>query len=147
MINGYASVPYSPIHSVLKVFGAILHIRLKYGCRCLSIRCYVTSTSDAEKDALEGINSMNLRENNLTADVIRLNNVAHNKIDYCPNVFDDAGERPPKARIPPTPHWFVAYYRKGRGNFIHAAKYLEKGIGVLPRNIIKKYGKRVLIKA
>ncbi|MPC45757.1 hypothetical protein E2C01_039464 [Portunus trituberculatus] len=44
-------------------------------------------------------------------------------------------------QIPP-PHWFVAYYRNGRGNFIHAFWYLAKEIGTIPEGNLKKYGSR-----
>ncbi|KAK3886980.1 hypothetical protein Pcinc_008862 [Petrolisthes cinctipes] len=56
-------------------------------------------------------------------------------------------EHVPKERRVPTPFWFVAYYREGRGNIIHASRYLEKQIGLLPMGHIKKYGKGVLIRA
>ncbi len=62
-------------------------------------------------------------------------------------LFDGAEERVPKVRDSPTPYWLVAYYREGRGNYIHAAKYLEREIGVLPTNNMKKYGKGVLVRA
>ncbi len=95
----------------------------------------------------EAINYLCLEKNSLIAEVIRPSNVADSENDYGPNVFDDAEERAPKLCHPPTAYWFVTYYREGWGNFINAAKYLEREIGVLPINNIKKYGKGVLNRA
>ncbi|MPC78890.1 hypothetical protein E2C01_073392 [Portunus trituberculatus] len=47
----------------------------------------------------------------------------------------------------PSPRWFVAYYRNGRGNFSHASRYLSKEIGTIPEGNLKKYGKGVLVRA
>ncbi|MPC64781.1 hypothetical protein E2C01_058902 [Portunus trituberculatus] len=49
-------------------------------------------------------------------------------------------------QIPP-PRWFLAYYRNGRENFIHASQYLAKEIGTIPEGNLKKYGKEVLVRA
>ncbi|KAK3878737.1 hypothetical protein Pcinc_016647 [Petrolisthes cinctipes] len=78
---------------------------------------------------------------------MRSTNVVDSENYYCPNIFDDSLEHVPKERRAATPFWFVAYYRERRGNFIHASRYLEKEIGLLPMGHIKKYGKGVLIRA
>ncbi|MPC66890.1 hypothetical protein E2C01_061045 [Portunus trituberculatus] len=68
-------------------------------------------------------------------------------MDYIPNVFENYLENslPEDRQIPPS-RWFVAYYRNGRGNFIHASRYLSKEIGKIPEGNLKKYGKRVLVR-
>ncbi|MPC91455.1 hypothetical protein E2C01_086493 [Portunus trituberculatus] len=53
----------------------------------------------------------------------------------------------PEVRQIQPPRWFVAYYRNGRGNFIHASRYLAKEIGTIPEGNLKKYGKGVLMRA
>ncbi len=117
---------------------------IRYDGDCLSNRYYVKFTSDiVAKAAFEAINYLRLGENNLIAEAIRSSNVTDSKNYCCPNVFDGAEERAPKVCHPPTPYWFVAYYRKGRGNFIHAAKYLERNIGlplqITSRNMAKVF--------
>ncbi len=70
IINVYASMSYRAIHSVLKPFGTVLRIRLKYDGDCLSNRYHVTFTSDvAARAAIEAINFLRLGGNNLTAEV------------------------------------------------------------------------------
>ncbi|MPC98724.1 hypothetical protein E2C01_094105 [Portunus trituberculatus] len=41
----------------------------------------------------------------------------------------------------------MAYYRNGRGNFIHASRYLAKEISTISEGNLKKYGKGVLVRA
>ncbi|MPD04727.1 hypothetical protein E2C01_100432 [Portunus trituberculatus] len=69
-------------------------------------------------------------------------------MDYIPNVFENYLENsvPEVCHIPPQ-RWFVAYYRNGRGNFIHDSRYLSKEIGTIPEGNLKKYGKGVLVRA
>ncbi len=71
IINVYASMSYRAIHSVLKPFGTVLRIRLKYDGDYLSNQCYVTFTSDvAAKAALQAINFLHLGDINLIGKVI-----------------------------------------------------------------------------
>ncbi|KAK4305942.1 hypothetical protein Pmani_022216 [Petrolisthes manimaculis] len=113
-----------------------------------SNRCYITfKTNAAAKAAFEAKYSLTVGDTHCKVQLMRSANVVDSDNDYCPNVFDDSKENVPKERQVPTPFWFVAYYREGRGNLIHASRYLEKEVGVLPMGHIKKYGKGVLIKA
>ncbi|MPC96705.1 hypothetical protein E2C01_091980 [Portunus trituberculatus] len=69
-------------------------------------------------------------------------------MNYIPNVLESYLESSvPEVRYIPPPRWFVAYYRNGRGNFIHASRYLSKEIGTIPEGNLKKYGKGVLVRA
>ncbi|MPD00087.1 hypothetical protein E2C01_095537 [Portunus trituberculatus] len=69
-------------------------------------------------------------------------------MDYIPNLFDHHSESSvSEVRQIPPPRWFVAYYRNGRGNFIHTSRYLSKEIGTIPEENLKKYGKIVLVRA
>ncbi|MPC59937.1 hypothetical protein E2C01_053969 [Portunus trituberculatus] len=65
-------------------------------------------------------------------------------MDYIPNVFENYLENSnPEVRLIPPPRWFVAYYRNGRGNFIHASRYLAKEIDTIPEGNLKKYVQKV----
>ncbi|MPC78945.1 hypothetical protein E2C01_073454 [Portunus trituberculatus] len=69
-------------------------------------------------------------------------------MDYIPNVFENYLENSvPEVRQIPPPRWFVAYYRNGCRNFIHASLYLIKEIGTIPEGNLKKYGKGVLVRS
>ncbi|MPC38980.1 hypothetical protein E2C01_032498 [Portunus trituberculatus] len=96
MVNVNPSFSYHALHSLLKVYGTVLRIRLVYEKDFPYNRCY---------------NSV------------------------------------PAVRQIPTPRWIVAYYKNGRGNFIHASRYLSKEIGTIPERNLKKYEKGVLVRA
>lgn len=148
MKNVYASLLYRAIHSTLRSFGTVTRVRLHYDAEPPSNRCYVTCTScDAAKAAYESTASLSLGGANFTAALMRSANVVDSENDYCPNIFDDATKSAPRVRCVPTPNRFVVYYRDGHGNFIHAVRYLEREIGVIPEGHLKKYGRGVLIRA
>ncbi|MPC37260.1 hypothetical protein E2C01_030734 [Portunus trituberculatus] len=52
----------------------------------------------------------------------------------------------PEVHHIPPPRWFVAYYRNGHGNIIHASQYPAKEIGMIPEGNLKKHSKRVLVR-
>lgn len=138
IINVYVSCCVFP--SVFKPSETVLRIRLKYGGSDLANLRYTTFTSGmSAKTVLEAVHQLLLRHGNFTTELIRLGSEADMQNDYHPSVIGDVEERSPKARHPPTPYRFVAYYREGLGRFIHAAKYLEKVTGSFPMKNIKKY--------
>ncbi|KAK3887519.1 hypothetical protein Pcinc_008374 [Petrolisthes cinctipes] len=148
LTNVLASFTYGAIHSIFKCFGVVLRIRITYDSDCRSNRSYITfNTNASAKAAFESKDSLTVGDTHCKVQMIRSINVVDSDNDYCPNIFDDSAEHVPKERRVPTPFWFVAYYREGRGNIIHASRYLEKEIGLLPMGHIKKYGKGVLIRA
>ena len=98
--------------------------------------------------AFDAVASLPIASTGFKAKLLRSLNVADDDMDYVPNDFEDSlTDQSPREQQSPPPRWFVAYYRDGRGNFIHAARYLAKEIGKIPDENIKKYGKGVLVRA
>ena len=142
------SLSYNSLHEKFKGFGTVLRIRLMYPEDTDSNKCYLTfNCHDAAKQALESVEEMNIGGKNSKAELIRSCNVVDAEDDYIPNAFAAESHSTPKERNIPTPRWFVAYYKNGRGNFIRASRYLEKEIGTIPRGNLKHYGKGVLVRA
>ena len=140
---------YRAIHDIFKPYGTVLRIRVVFDRNC-STRCYVTFSSSTEaKSASEAVCSLDLGSSDLKMELISSRNVAEGDDDYVPNVFEQAVDNSssPITRIGPTPRWFVGYYRNGTGNYIRASRYLNKEIGHIPPENLKKYGKGVLIRA
>ncbi|MPC28640.1 hypothetical protein E2C01_021849 [Portunus trituberculatus] len=124
------------------VYGAVLRIRLVYDKDFPSNRCYVTFLScDEARLALEHVASLPLAGSGFKTELLHSRNVVDSDMDYIPNIFDNHLENsvPKRHQIPPS-RWFVAYYRNGRGNFIHTSRYLAKEIGTIPEGNLKKYG-------
>ena len=149
MVNIIQSLTYRALHTLLKPYGTVLRIRLVYEEDFRSNRCYVTFASGEEAQlAFDAVATLPIGSTGFKASLLRSSNVADDDMDYVPNVFEDTlTDQPPRECKSPPPRWFVAYYRDGSGNFIHAARYLEKEIGKIPDENIKKYGKGVLVRA
>ena len=112
------------IHDLVNLYGDIVRIRLTYGRDCPSNRCYVVFATAAEaRLALQAVGSFNIP--GLHAETSS-RNVTESDLDYVPNILERTAEKASsEVRQAPTPRWFVAYYRNGRGNFIHATRYLH----------------------
>ena len=148
MLNIPPSFSYRALHSLFKPFGTVLRIRLIYDHDYLSNRCYVIFASGAEaQSAYDEAASLPIAGARFKAELLSSRNIADDENDYVPNLFEEALLEPaPKPKHASPPIWFVAYYRNGHGNFIHASRHLAKEIGTIPRENLKKYGKGVLIR-
>ncbi|MPC77159.1 hypothetical protein E2C01_071606 [Portunus trituberculatus] len=137
------------LHSLLGVCGAVLRIRLVCDKDFPSSRCCVTFLScDEARLAYEHVASLPLAGSGFGTGLLHSRSVSDSGADCIPGLFDHHFESSVSEvrRIPP-PRWFVAYYGGGRGNFIHASRYLSKEIGTIPEGNLKKYGKGVLVRA
>lgn len=139
----------SALHAICKQFGTVLRLRLVYDEDSTSNRCYITFTSSIETHSpYEAKQTFQVTGSKVQAELIPSRNVADGPENYIPNVFEDAAtEEVSRTPQVPTPFWYVAYYREGRGNYVLAYRYLQKEIGSIPENHLKKYGKGLLIRA
>ncbi|MPC57842.1 hypothetical protein E2C01_051830 [Portunus trituberculatus] len=149
MINVNPSFSYHALHSLLKAYGTVLRIRLVYDKDFPSNCCYVTFLScDEARLAFEHVASLPLAGFGFKIKLLQSRNVSDSDMDYIPNIFENYLENSvPEVRHILPPRWFVAYYRNGRGNFIHASRYPAKEIGTIPEGNLKKYSKGVLVRA
>ena len=138
---------YRAIHDLVKPYGNVVRIRRVYDDDTPANRCYVVFTTAKEAaTALQAVDKFGMPD--LRAEVLSSANVVESDNDYIPNIFERAADATsPNDGQAPTPRWFVAYYRNGRGNFIHAYRFLVQEFGSIPRESVRKYGKGLLIKA
>ncbi|MPC61454.1 hypothetical protein E2C01_055525 [Portunus trituberculatus] len=106
-----------------------------------SNRCYVTFLSYEEaRLTLEHVASLTLVSSGFKTELLHSSNIADSDMDYIPNIFNNHLENSvPEVRQISPPRWFVAYYRNGRGNFIHVSWYLAKEIGTIPEGQLKTH--------
>ncbi|MPC79232.1 hypothetical protein E2C01_073748 [Portunus trituberculatus] len=149
MVNVNPSFSCHALHSLLKVYGTVVRIRLVYNKDFPSSRCYVTSLSyDEARLAYEHVASLALAGSCFKTEFLQSRNISESDMDYIPNVFESYLDNSvPEVRHIPPPRWFVAYYRNGGGNFIHASRYLAKEISTIPEGNLMRYGKGVLVRA
>ena len=145
--NVSQKLTYRALHDTFKEFGVVSRIRLVYEGDTDVNRCYVKFQDPGfARAALEGLENLEVTTSNSKAKLLNSSNVEDSDDDYCPNIFSTEG-RGRRARKVPTPKWYVCFYRNGRGNFFHAARFLEKEIGRIKEGNIKKYGRGVLVRA
>ncbi|MPC78741.1 hypothetical protein E2C01_073238 [Portunus trituberculatus] len=149
MVNVNPSFSYHALHALLKAYGTVVRIRLVYDKDFPSNSCYVTFLScDEARLAYEHVASLPLAASDFKTELLHSRNTSDSETDYIPNLFDHHSESSvPEVHQIPLPRWFVAYYKNGRGNFIHASRYLAKEICTIPEGNLKKYGKGVLVRA
>ncbi|MPD06714.1 hypothetical protein E2C01_102540 [Portunus trituberculatus] len=119
---------YAAYDSLVMVYSTVLRIRLVYDKNFPSNRCYMTFLScDGARLAYEHVGSLPLAGSGFKKELLHSRNISDSETDYIPNLFDDHSESsvPEVCQILP-PCWFVAYYNNGRGNFIHASRYMSK---------------------
>ena len=140
---------YRSLHDLFKPFGTVVRIRLVYDKDCSSNRCYVHfATSEEAKSASEAVLSLELGVPSPRVELLSSRNVTESDHDYVPNIFEHSLSKScTRTREGPCPRWFVGNYRDGKGNFILASRYLNKEIGQIPAENLKKFGKGVLIRA
>ena len=135
--NVSQKLTYRALHDIFRKFGLVIRIRLVYEGDTDVNRCYLTfKESEFARAALEGLENLEVTTSNSKARLMNSSNVEDSDDDYCPNIFSAEGESR-RARKVPTPKWFVCFYRNGRGNFFHAARYLEKEIGRIKEGHLK----------
>ncbi|MPD05306.1 hypothetical protein E2C01_101041 [Portunus trituberculatus] len=129
MVNVNPSFSYHALHSLFKVYGTVLRIRLVYVKDFPSNRCYVTFLScDEARLAVEHVEFLPLAGSGFKTELLHSRNISDSDTDYIPNLLDNHSENSvPEVRQTPPPRWFVAYYRNGR--------YLAKEIGTIPEEV------------
>ena len=147
--NVSPSYTYNALHNMFKNYGTVLRIRIIYDDDGTFNRCYINFiSSDEAKCAYDAAASLDIGMTGFKAELLSSRNISTSDLDYVPNMFEDAANNSvSKVREEPLPRWFVAYYRGGHGNYIHASRYLTKEVGKLTEGNLKKYGKGVLIRA
>ncbi|MPC68499.1 hypothetical protein E2C01_062700 [Portunus trituberculatus] len=128
IVNVNPSFSYHALHSLLKAYGTVLHIRIVYNNDFPSNRCSVTFLScDEARLALEHVASLPLAGSGFKTELLHSRNISDSDTDFIPNLFDHHLKNSVhEVRQIPPPRCFVAYYRNGRGNFIHASRYLAQ---------------------
>ena len=138
---------YRAIHDIVKPYGNVTRIHRVYDDDCPYSRCYITFATPGEASAaLQAVSSFDIPDPH--AEVLSSRNVGESDFDYVPNILERTAEMSSlEDRQAPTPKWFVAYYRNGRGNYIRAFHFLQQEFGFFPRRDIRTYGRGLLLRA
>ena len=136
---------YEVLYDSFKGYGKILRIKLKLDRNGKSFHAFITFDSHASAlKAYEGHKDKSVGESKCFLKIFRCDNIEEDEYDFIPKerLKEDLPTRNSPEKI-----WFVASYKQGCSNMIHAVENIEGKIGSVPKGNIKKYGRNILIKA
>ena len=142
------SLDYEQLHIFLCQFGDIERIKLKLATDKKSFVCYATFAScvSAQK-ANRNLNNYSLNDSVLRTKVYSTKSVCEEPFDFVPTTPTNMADSNDLNREPPLPIWYVASYKDGGENMIKASECIQKKVGNIPFENMKRYGKNILIKA
>ena len=136
------SYTYHDLLMLFSEFGRVTRIRIRPENE--HHKCFVTFEScEAARKMAENINT--LPEGFYQrATLYFQRNIEDQDNDYVPNSFQFI-QRKNVNKEEPLPQWFVAYYNENKNNFIKAYQFIQREIGFLAKEKVKRYGRGVLI--
>ena len=142
-------VDYEILYETMKTYGTIQRMKMKIQTNPISYNAYITFIDhDCAKSAHDNINGKKIGNTCCHAKLISSNNIQDEECDFIPPPTWSVDMLPQKTyRNEPIPTWHIVTYKDGRENFIRARESIQKKIGNIPHDNLKKYGKGLLIKA
>ena len=138
---------YEDLYLVFKQFGTIERMKLRLSSDKNSFVCFVLyNSNESARKAYKSMNGHMLNECTVEAKICSKERFIKEHHDFIPEDLGYSNETKVD-RNPPLPIWFVATYKEGRENIIGAAKCIQRKVGKLPYDNLKRYGRNLLIKA
>ena len=140
------SLDYEEIYLLSRKYGKVERIRLKLSSSGNSYDCYVVfDCSESASSALNGLDHHLVNTSVIRARLFNIDNFKTDEYDFIPKEDDYVQSSFP--RKSPRLLWYVATYKEGRENFLRASECIERKIGNVPYENLKRYGRNILIKA
>ena len=139
---------YESLYNAYKNFGNIERMKLKLDDNDQYFEAFITfSESEAALSANESVELS--AGSKYSSKLMNSKNIIDEDTDFIPAHYISTSMRPIEEiyRKKPTPTWFVASYKEGYENMVAGSRCLQRKIGFIPRDNLKKYGKNILIKA
>ena len=105
------------------------------------------NSNESASKACKSINGYLLSECVMEAKTCSRERFCKEHHDFIPEDVGYSNEMIRVSRSPPLPIWYVATYKEGRENIVGAAQCIQRKVGKLPFDNLKRYGKNLLIKA
>ena len=133
------------LHNSVRACGTVQRIRMCLDTDRQSYNAYITFVDcKSAEAAYSTLHDSCILENKISAEIMRVDNIKEEEFDYIPKM------EVPKRNIPkrkPILTWHVADYKEGKENYILASECIESKVGRIPQGNMKRYGKKILIKA
>ena len=146
--NISTELDYEDLYLVFKQYGAIERMKLRLSANKKRFVFYILyNSNNSASKACRSMNGHLLNEFVVEAKLCSRDRFHKEPHDFIPEDLGYSGEAVEVDRTPPLPIWYVATYREGMESIVGAAKCIQRKVGKLPFDNLKRYGKNILIKA
>ena len=146
--NISTDVDYEELYMIFKQHGSVERIKLILAADKRTFLCYILFDSNmSASKACISMNSHSINNFVLTTKICSTNKFYNEAHDFVPADLGYEDQSQKVDRTPPTPKWYVATYKEGQENLLGASKHIQRKVGKIPFENLKRYGKNILIKA
>ena len=145
--NISTDLDYEEMYMIFKDYGVIERIKLRLSSNKKMFICYILFESNISASRACSMNGHLINDHAVEIKLCNTNKFCKEPHDFIPADLGYNAESLRVDRTPPTPIWYVATYREGRESIVDAAKCIQRKVGKIPFENMKRYGKNILIKA
>ena len=136
---------YLTLHNSVRACGTVQRIKMCLDTDKQSYNAYITFVDyESAEAACSILNERPIFGNKLSTKVMSIDNISEEEFDYIPKM-ESSNRIIPKRK--PILTWHVAEYKEDKENYILASECIENRVGRIPQGNMKRYGKKILIKA
>ena len=141
--NLSTDIDYESLYEDLKRYGTIERIRLILNKVSKAFDAYITFRKSSE--ASQALQEMKT-DQKIKGKLLNIRNVTNGNFDFIPSKVGLAEDEEKQREMPPAT-WYVAEIKEGFENKFEAKRCLERKVGAVTPQNLKKYGRNLLIKA
>ena len=146
--NISTELDYEDLYLVFKQYGAIERIKLRLSANKKRFVCYILyNSNNSASKACKYMNGHLVNEFVIEAKLCSRDRFHKEPHDFIPEDLGYSDETVEIDRTPPLPIWYVAAYREGMESIVGASQCIQRKVGKIPFDNLKRYGKNILIKA
>ena len=145
--NISTDLDYEDIYMIFKDFGLIERIKLKLSFDKKTFISYILFDSNISAHNACSMNNHIINDFPIKTKLCSTAKFIKEPHDFVPADLGFDKQSFNIDRKPPTPIWYVASYKEGRESIIEASKTIQRKVGKIPFENLKRYGKNILIKA
>ena len=141
------SLDYEGLYLIMKNFGDVERMKLVLSHDKMTFNLYTTFISSVSaNEANRQLNGHSVNGRKLVTKLYNSKNLENDEFDYLPTNYEQIVKEQ-STKDPPNLVWHVATFKEGKDNMIKAAECIQRKVGKIPENNLKRYGKGILIKA
>ena len=145
--NINTDMDYEEVYMIFKDYGIIERMKLKLSSDKKTFNCFILFNSSTSANKANSINGHIVNDFAIHTKLCCTNKFSKEPHDFIPADLGYSEQSPSVDRKPPPPIWYIASYKEGRESIIEASKCIQRKVGKIPYENLKRYGRNILIKA